>query len=357
VSGVQGVIAMSAGSYHTCALLASGAAECWGDNTGNVLGGATTVVQTSVPLPVTGGVAFSAISSGEADTCGLAAGGSVYCWGPRFNTDGTIAQSNNPSPILGGLSFATISVGTGTMQVCGITTGSAAYCMGPNASGQIGDGTIFLRPAPVAVNTTQAFTLIGTSNANTCGLTTSGAAFCWGANNSGQLGSGGSTASQLSPVPVIGGLTFAALSTGVQHSCAITAAGAAYCWGLNSSGQLGNGTTSASSSATPPGAVTGGLTFAKIAAGLAHTCALTPAGVAYCWGNNFDGGLGNGTVTNRTSPVAVAGGLTFAGITSGASHTCAWTQAGTAYCWGDNAEGQIGDGTSTPLIPVLIPLP
>ncbi|HVT39358.1 MAG TPA: hypothetical protein VHE78_09955 [Gemmatimonadaceae bacterium] len=362
VTGLRGVTAMSAALNHTCAVRAGGAAECWGDNTNNVLGGATSITQSSVPQPVAGGIAFSAISTGTANTCGLATSGTVYCWGSRFDSDGTtIAISINPSPIQGGLSFVAIGVGSASVklpgQVCGATAGNAAFCMGLNNVGQVGDATTITRVAPVAVTGNQTFTVLSAGGSNTCGLTPTGAAFCWGRNNLGELGSGGVSVFEPSPVPVTGGLSFAALAVGMFHSCALTATGAAYCWGSNSSGQLGNGAMSRTPNPSPI-AVRGGLTFSKIAAGAAHTCGLTPSGVGYCWGSNAFGGLGDGTQTSRAGPVAIAGGLVFAGITAGTEHSCAWTQAGAAYCWGNNATGQVGDGTSTySLTPVLIPLP
>src|SRR2546422_957992 len=134
-------------------------------------------------------------------------------------------------------------------------------------------------------------------------------------------------------------LTFAAVSAGDYHTCGVTTAGTAYCWGDNTHGELGDGT---GTDRTSPVAVEGGLTFASVSAGLAHTCGVTTGGAAYCWGYNADGQLGEGTGTDRTSPVAVLGGVTFAAVSAGGYHTCGVTTAGTAYCWG---RGLLGDGT------------
>lgn len=133
--------------------------------------------------------------------------------------------------------------------------------------------------------------------------------------------------------------TFALVSAGSFHTCGLTHAGTAYCWGANESGELGDGTTTES---TAPVAVNGGLTFAALSVGAAWTCGLTPAGAAYCWGNNGAGELGNGGTTNSTTPVAVSGGLTFALLSAGGDHNCGRTPAGVAYCWGYNAWGQLG---------------
>ena len=141
-------------------------------------------------------------------------------------------------------------------------------------------------------------------------------------------------------------LTFTVVSAGGYHTCGVTAAGAAYCWGDNFFGELGDGTTTSRSSPVLV-AAPAGVSFAAVSAGLRHTCGLTAAGVAYCWGYNGFGQLGDGTTTNRSSPVLVVGGVSLAAVSAGWRHTCGVTAAGAAYCWGDNTSGQLGDGTTT----------
>jgi alpha-tubulin suppressor-like RCC1 family protein len=187
------------------------------------------------------------------------------------------------------------------------------------------------------------FSTISTWGQHTCGLTVSGATYCWGRNSYGQLGNG-STDSSPVPVPVTGGLSFYAVTGGLYHTCGLTVSGAAYCWGRNGYGQLGNGSTDSSSVPLP---VTGGLSFSAITAGRFHTCGLTTDGVAYCWGDNSAGQLGDGsfTIAPRLVPTGVAGGLTFSSVTAGGLHTCALATTGVAYCWGFNSWGQLGNGT------------
>jgi len=186
---------------------------------------------------------------------------------------------------------------------------------------------------------------------HSCAVTTNGAAYCWGHNEYGQLGDG-SLVSRAIPTAVAGGLTFATVATWEFHSCGVTTAGAAYCWGDNVNGKLGDGTTTSS---TVPVAVTGGLTFSAVATGWTHTCGLTVSGAAYCWGDNADGELGDGSTTSRLVPVAVTGGLTFSAVTTWGIHTCGLTTTGAAYCWGSNFAGQLGDGsTNSSSVPVAV---
>lgn len=146
------------------------------------------------------------------------------------------------------------------------------------------------------------------------------------------------------PVPVSGGQRFAAISAGDSHTCGLTTGGAAWCWGLNQYGELGDGTTTMRLVPVP---VSGGLGFASISAG-GHTCGVTPGGQAYCWGWNQFGQLGDGTTDSRLTPVSVAGGLLFATVaTGGGSHTCGVTPTGEAYCWGQNDYGVLGNGNTT----------
>jgi alpha-tubulin suppressor-like RCC1 family protein len=259
-----------------------------------------------------------------------------------------------------GETFSTLAVGG--YHTCGLTPAGLAYCWGGNSDGQLGDGTTTDRPTPVPVvmPTGQTFVSLGLSIGvynHTCALTPAGTAYCWGANFSGQLGDG-TTTDQPSPVAVAMpvGESFASLAVGGYHSCGLTPAGAAYCWGTNARGRLGDGTTT--DRWTPTAVlVPAGVTFTRLAAGVDHTCGLTPAGAAYCWGRNAFGQVGDGTTSHRLEPVAVVmpANVTFASLVAGWDYACGLSAAGAAYCWGWNGRGRLGDGTETPrLIPVRV---
>lgn len=181
---------------------------------------------------------------------------------------------------------------------------------------------------------------------HTCAVTTAGAAKCWGYNYYGQLGDG-TTTNRSTPVEVAGlSSGVASVVGGDSHTCAVTTAGAATCWGHNSSGRLGDGT--ATDRSTPVGVVGLSSGVASVAPGTTHTCAVTTAGAAKCWGYNGSGRLGDGTTLDRSTPVGVVG--LSAGVASvvvgSQGHTCAVTTDGGVKCWGYNYYGQLGDGTT-----------
>ena len=265
---------------------------------------------------------YTQISAGNGHTCALATDASAWCWGARYGQAGEF----------------------------------------PN-SGELGTGTQLASLVPAAVAGGLRFTQVSLAEGGfSCALTLGGAAYCWGAN-SGQLGTGDTTGPQRCgpgfscstvPAAVAEALTYTAISTGYNHTCALTTSGAAYCWGFASFGAMGlispencAAILGNSGGCAVPAAVVGGLPFTAIDAGWDHTCALTAAGAAYCWGRGDAGALGDGTLFDRSSPVPVAGGHSFVALATGGLHTCGLTSDGTAYCWGDNDFGSLGIGTTS----------
>ncbi len=381
------------GAHHTCGVTPAGAAYCWGHGLLGELGNEKTA-DAATPQAVAGGLTFAAVSVGGPNTCGVTAGGAAYCWGsdgygqlgagapaPDLCGSDQSPCSIRPLAVAGGHGFASLSAGWGS--ACGLDAGGVAYCWGDNSFGQLGIGgdtaglatCFFANPCshtPMAVTSGLMFTAIGTGTSSVCGLTSTGAAYCWGDNRFGQLGIGTASGADVcggdpcsrTPVPVVGGLTFTQLSVGYYHSCGLVTNGAWYCWGSNNYGQLGNGTIGPDTcydecSATPV-AVSGPpdptchtaapcVIFATVfPGGRRYSCGVTSGGVAYCWGENILGQLGDGSTVNSLAAVAVAGGLTFASLSAYLYHTCGLTTGGVAYCWGRNSYGQLGTGATGP---------
>jgi alpha-tubulin suppressor-like RCC1 family protein len=352
---------VSAGGLHTCGLSQDSVAYCWGNNGWGQLGDGIFGTTRTIPTPVTGGYRFASLAPGDYFTCGITAGGIALCWGGNMHGELGFDPSDapcfdacpRPTPVSGNIPFASLT--GGWEHTCGLTAASEAYCWGLsywNEASREATGSF----TPVAVPGGLRFALVTAGFYYTCGLTPSGVAYCWGLNDQGQLGDG-STTDRRNPAAVSGGLTFATLSPHpvAYHTCGVTPAGSAYCWGTNGGGQLGDGSTVASSQ---PVAVGGGLTFATLAAGWAHTCGLTTAGAAYCWGSNAQGQLGVGSTTPSVTPVAVGGGLTFVTLSAGWAHTCGLASDGIVHCWGLNGSGQLGNGATTnSLVPVPVSPP
>lgn len=309
VSGLgSGVASVAAGGGFTCALETKGAASCWGDNQyGTVGDGTTTERDTPVAIPgLTSGVA--AVSAGGANACALTSKGTVVCWGN--NTYGALGNGADPA---------------GNPPI------------GP---------TLYPTPAPVS-GLSGGVSVIGAMNFAACAVQGAGGLLCWGENYLyGEVGDG-TFVSRSTPTQVVGlSNGVAAIARGSYHTCAVTAGGALLCWGYNGQGQVGDGSTTTRTAPTQASGLASGI--ASVAVGGNHTCALTMAGAVLCWGDNTSGELGDGTTTQRQTPVPVSGlSSGVASIAAGYDFSCALTTIGGILCWGDNIQGQLGDGTTT----------
>jgi len=301
---------VTTGAAFTCGRTTTGQVYCWGSAARGRLGTgslANTPYAGLVPLTQP----LLTLSSGWNHTCGVGPDGRGYCWGefPQVgNYPSPVART--PVPVLGELAYDEIAAGEGF--TCGIASDSLAHCWGTNLSSRLGVESQQQSVEPLPVSGGLHFTTITTAGVHACGLTETGDAYCWGGNVFGELGAGvGTLNTSAHPQPVAGGIAFRAIAGGANTSCALTPTGAAYCWGKNDAGQLGAPTTDLCNGipcSRTPLAVSGGLQFAAISVGDQHSCGVTAGeSLVYCWGKNDAGQLGDGTLTDRAVPTRVAG--------------------------------------------------
>ncbi|HZI77418.1 MAG TPA: hypothetical protein VFD73_25920 [Gemmatimonadales bacterium] len=366
---------VSAGASHTCGIASSGQTYCWGDNTAGELGNGTNT-SSSKPVLVAGGLHFVQISAGTEYTCGVTSSNLAYCWGNNSNGQLGVASGaqSRPVAVSGGRRFQQIRAGFD--HTCAVTLFDVGFCWGKNRFGELGaNSTVVFSPTPLRVVGGLSWKRINAGGHHSCGVTTTNLAYCWG-NNDGALGDGTFT-DRRKPVPVVGGFKFGLVVAGGGgytdeqnespedgHTCGVTTDSHGYCWGQNGEGELGTGENSPSFQKTPT-AISGGRSWRQVVAGWVHTCGVTNANIAFCWGSNGFGQNGNGTTTGSRTPVRVSGTLAFSAVTTGpgpqldavyfGSHSCGITTTNRVYCWGDNQAGQLGDGTNTRrLTPVAV---
>ncbi len=335
-------IALSAGALHTCGVTVSGRAYCWGWNRDGELGDGSKQDQ-GAPGTVAGSLTVTTVAAGGGHTCAATVDALSYCWG--FNLSGQLGDGSNatrtvPHAVTGGLDLAVVAAGGA--YSCALAADSAAYCWGWGSGGQLGDGARADRAAPSLVGGSLKFVALSPGTRHTCGLAADSTAYCWGMNDFGQLGDGTTTDTTL-PVRVTGGLKYRALVSGYQHSCGLLVDGHVHCWGDASLGQLGDSTLDT-------------FTFTALAAGAAHTCGLAVDSTAYCWGADGSAQLGSqpaewcnssaGQTPCTPAPTAVATSLKFVQLTGGAQHSCGLTKDHVAFCWGLNNHGQLGNGST-----------
>ena len=299
-------------------------------------------------------VNFVAVDAGFYHTCAIGTDGTPYCWGvndvgqagpdPRLAPCAEFPCVWAPSPVPGTPALTAIS--GGFQNTCGLSTAGGAYCWGINWAGQLGiDIQTASSRTAVAVSGGPSFDKISVGTNHVCGIAAQASAYCWGLNSRGQLGS--SVTFSTDPIAVAGGLEFATVTPGEEHTCALGIDGATYCWGFNFFGQLGIDSVTETDAPRP---VRQSLDYTMVSTGRHYNCGLLGDGTAHCWGNNLSRQLGVDSVEVLSiDPVPVSGGFTFVTIDPGPQHACGITDEGAAYCWGRNVEGQLGTGFTSAL--------
>lgn len=328
--------------------------------------GLAPVTFAATASPSAGLLTFRYIDAGSYHACGITTAEESICWG--FNEDGQTGAGafSTVAPMTRVSTDRTVRMSSaGRHHSCEVTLSGDVWCGGSNTSGQLGSSpSAPITPFARLDEPTTAFRVVQSGLLHTCGLSLSKQVWCWGADGEGQVGDG-----PAAPIPgeveaplFILDNANAVTTTGL-HTCALLTNGQAQCWGLNESGQLGDG--SQANRGDPAPVVS--FTFrtepatvppppdpdfyipgqAYISAGFAHTCGVTTSDQIVCWGENENGQLGRGHQNDAATPAVIVSGEEWRAVSAGFRHTCALTTTGAAWCWGNNDLGQLGDGTKT----------
>ena len=348
-----GIVDVSAGSFHTLALLDDGTVWAWGRNEDGQLGdGSTTISLTPVRVAGLGGI--TAISAGGSHSLAFReSDGKVWAWGSnssrQLGLPSTTTFSATPVEV-GGLAAIASVVACGQHNLA-LDSSGAAWGWGANAFGQLGDGTTAETETPVAVQLS-GVEAIGCGFAHSMAVAQGGSVFTWGLNSFGQLGQGRQDGPvDPNPVPAIvpGPTDVVDVDGGNLHCLARTATGDLWTWGYNTEGQVGNGEVTPANTGVLSAVKLSLTSVVDIAAGGIHSAAVDSTGTVWAWGSNDLGALG----TNRTGvslvPAAVLTSTSVTALTAGGAHTLVVREpaaSSSALASGLNAAGQLGDGST-----------
>jgi alpha-tubulin suppressor-like RCC1 family protein len=346
---------VDSGSGSDCGLLSTGKVDCWGANGSGQLGNGTTTNDSDMPVAVTGISDAKAVASDTYGNsfCAVLSTGGMKCWGANNEGqlgNGTTTTSDMPVSVKNiTTATAVIGGGGGFDGFCALLSTKHIDCWGYGFSGELGDGATMSSDVPVAVHTITNASALISGDAGFCALLSTSHVDCWGDNTYGELGRATPKANYSDVPGAVTGITDAktVASGDLGSYCAVLSTGQVKCWGDNSYGVLGRGTTTNSD---VPVAVTG-ISDAKAAASDGDGesfCAVLSTGHMSCWGFNNYGQLGNGTNMNSSVPVSVSNITTAAALVGGTEYGfCALLTTSHVDCWGFNFYGELGNGTET----------
>jgi RHS repeat-associated protein len=328
------------------ALNGTGTVASWGSNTMGQLGNGSTS-DAKTPAQVSGLTAGTAIASGLYTGYAVKSDGTAWAWG--YNTYGGLGDgttTDRSTPVRVGTLANVIAVAGGSFTGYALKSDGTVWAWGNGYDGELGNGGTADSHTPVRVGSLTGVTAIAGSGGNGYALKSDGTVWSWGLNPSGQIGDG-TTTTRLSPVQVknLTGVSAIAAASGSETAYAMKSDGTVWSWGDNSSGQLGNGSTAASTGTAVQVKNFTGAT--AIAAGVSDGYALKSDGTVWSWGDGYYGQLGTGGTTQSAVPVQVGGLTGIAAIAAGGHSAYATRADGTARSWGNNSHGQLGNGTTT----------
>jgi alpha-tubulin suppressor-like RCC1 family protein len=307
VPGIGDAVHLASGLSHSCVVHRTGGVSCWGLNSFGQLGDATEN-RSSTPVDVIGVTDAVAVACGTSFTCALLRGGTVSCWGANYAGqlgDGT--KINRPTAASVTQLSGVVALAAAESHACAVLDGGKVQCWGRNTDGQLGNGTTVESLVPTPIASLTGIAQVVAASHFTCARLVSGQVSCWGSNADGQLGTGSANAAP-NPSPAITNVNDAiALGIGYDHACAARRGGAVACWGSAGAGQVGSGSVPEDASIPRPTAVVGVGDALDVSTGGDHSCATTRSGAVFCWGSNTFGQLGNGTTQRAYAAVPVQG--------------------------------------------------
>ncbi|MBL8685021.1 MAG: hypothetical protein JNK05_37945 [Myxococcales bacterium] len=334
---------IAVGTYFSCLRNNAGRVYCWGTNIAGQLGDGTNVSR-STPVLVAGVTDATALTAGQSHACALRANRTVACWGANGSGqlgDGTTAMRITPTPVVDLTDV--VEVAAGHSHTCARRADGTVFCWGAsNTATSATDPMAPVRTRPTQVPTLAGVVELTAGNGFTCARRAVGDVVCWGINASGQLGDGSNTTRGL-PTVVRALPPVAALDAGDSFACARATNNTIFCWGSNATGQLGIDPRFGTMRSTPI-AVAGAVDMREMSAGSAHVCARRSNGRLACWGFNGSGQLGHTSASTWVpSDVQLLKDVT--DVSAGANHTCARRAFGQVVCWGNGGGGNLGNGS------------
>ena len=353
------------GNSAVCAVTTDGTAVCWGSNRDQYLIASSRELNITTPtkVPLPNSDRFVTLDGGANRTwCGLAVSGKVYCWGDHHIGSYFTPTSRTPVAVEFPHAMTITEVHSGYSNGCAINTDAELWCWGDILESGSGQTEPMRTPVKVAIPNGERVIDFDNGGAS-CAVTDLGNIYCWGhSNGEGQLGIGYTSnfayAVSVTPLKVLtpAGVQFASVTTGLEHSCALSTTGTGYCWGDNYQGLYGNNSYADSWVPTPM-IVPNNEKLTLISTGWYHTCVLTISGKTWCFGRGDFGELGTGTTlggkTYRTP--LVPSGTQFKTLSAALGTTCAIDQVDKVWCWGGANWGTSGSGKlEASLFPAVI---
>lgn len=350
-------VRLALGQQHACSVV-NGALSCWGlDDDGQLGTPPVTPGVGQMANAVSGASSWTVPAAGGRHSCGLDAGGRVWCWGANdVGQLGSGDQAPSTTPRAVELPSAALDVRTLFDHTCALLADATLWCWGANVEGQLGQGDQYpgqARSLPVQVGTNRDWTFVATGQGHSCGIRAPGTLFCWGRNTDGELGQGNTQDAELrSPTQVGSDSDWVEVACGQNETCARKANGHLFCWGTGQYGALGLGDLAERDSPTEVPAIAD---WVQVSTNTFHTCGLRASGQIWCAGRDTEGQLGTPDHADAIPNLQLADpNAGWVEVRAGRFFTCGRKGDGTTWCLGKNSANELNAGANVPSSDVMI---